>query len=72
MQIPGNFILMLSGVPCVGKTTTAYNILKYQPEFRRVSELDIVRTIVRATIRNIENPESHRNSSPIPAADHFQ
>lgn len=55
MQIPGNFILMLSGVPCVGKTTTAYNILKYQPEFRRVSELDIVRTIVRATIRNIEN-----------------
>lgn len=55
MQIPGDFILMLSGVPCVGKTTTAYNILKYQTEFRRVSELDIIRTIVRATIRNIEN-----------------
>ena len=55
VQIPGDFILMLSGVPCVGKTTTAYNILKYQPEFRLVSELDIIRTIVRATIRNIEN-----------------
>ncbi len=46
---------MLSGVPCVGKTTTAYNILKYQPDFRRVSELDLIRTIIRAVIRNIEN-----------------
>lgn len=51
-HIPKDFVLILSGVQCVGKTTTAYNILKYNPEFRRVSELDIIRTVVRTTIRN--------------------
>ena len=45
---------MLSGVPCVGKTTTAYNILKSAPEFRRVSELDIIRTVIRSVFRTLE------------------
>jgi len=52
---------MISGVPCVGKTTTAYNIIKHFPEFRRVSELDIIRTVVRSVIKNLE---SENNISP--------
>lgn len=47
-SFPKDLILMLSGVPCVGKTTTAYQLLKNFPEFRRVSELDILRTMARA------------------------
>lgn len=47
MHIPKDTILLLSGVSCVGKTTAAYGIVKKYPEFRRVSELDLVRTIVR-------------------------
>ena len=57
LQIPKDYILILSGVPCIGKTTTAYNIVKNLPEFRRVSELDIIRTIVRAVIKNFEHKE---------------
>ncbi|MCM1261710.1 MAG: hypothetical protein NC313_03235 [Butyrivibrio sp.] len=47
MPIPKDAILMLSGVSCVGKTTVAYEIIKNYPEFRRVSEYDLIRTIVR-------------------------
>lgn len=47
MSVPKDAILMLSGVSCVGKTTTAYEIVKNYPEFRRVSEYDLLRTIVR-------------------------
>lgn len=57
LHIPNDCILMLSGVPCVGKTTTAYNILKYAPEFRRVSELDIIRTVIRSVFRTLENED---------------
>lgn len=55
VHIPSDCILMLSGVPCVGKTTTAYNILKLAPEFRRVSELDIIRTVIRSVFRTLED-----------------
>jgi 2-phosphoglycerate kinase len=46
-KIPNDLILMLSGVPCVGKTTVAYNLIKMCSDFRRVSELDIIRNIIR-------------------------
>ena len=52
--IPSNVILLLSGVQCVGKTTTAYNLIKYTTVFRRVSELDIIRTIVRSAVQEFE------------------
>lgn len=51
--IPKDTVLLISGVQCVGKTTTAYNIVQNYPDFRRVSELDIIRTIVRATLINL-------------------
>lgn len=57
LNIPKDCILILSGVPCVGKTTTAYNILRSFPEFRRVSELDIIRTVVRSVINTLERKE---------------
>ena len=47
MYVPKDVILMLSGVSCVGKTTAAYEIVKNYPEFRRVSEYDLLRTVVR-------------------------
>lgn len=47
MYIPKDAILMLSGVSCVGKTTAAYEIVKNYPVFRRVSEYDLLRTVVR-------------------------
>lgn len=47
MHVPKDAILMLSGVSCVGKTTAAYEIVKNYPEFRRVSEYDLLRTVVR-------------------------
>ena len=48
MNFPKDLILMISGVPCVGKTTTAYRLIERVPAFRRVSELDILRTMARA------------------------
>ena len=53
MNIANDTIVMLSGVSCVGKTTTAYEIIKRYPQFRRVSELDILRTIVRTAYEQI-------------------
>lgn len=53
MNIANDTIVMFSGVSCVGKTTTAYEIIKKYPQFRRVSELDILRTIVRTAYEQI-------------------
>lgn len=46
MHILKDVILMLSGVSCVGKITAAYEIVKNYTEFRRVSEYDLIRTVV--------------------------
>jgi len=63
MNIPNDLTILLSGVPCVGKTTTAYNLIKKYPAFRRVSELDIIRTVIRSVIKNLEtkNVLSHED-----------
>ena len=53
MDIPKDTILMLSGVSCVGKTTTAYEIVKNYSEFRRVSEYDLIRTVVRTAYEHL-------------------
>ena len=53
IQLPNDLIIMLSGVSCVGKTTTAYNLLQEIPQLRRVSELDIIRTMARAIVKEI-------------------
>ncbi len=56
-SIPKDTILMLSGVSCVGKTTTAYEIVKNYPVFRRVSELDMIRAIVRTAYEHFATEE---------------
>ena len=53
MYIPKDAILMLSGVSCVGKTTTVYKIVKNYPEFRRISEYDLIRTVVRTAYEQL-------------------
>lgn len=53
-KIPNDLILIISGVSCVGKTTAAYNILKKHPCFKRVSELDVFRALIRSTIEEFE------------------
>lgn len=56
--ISNQTILLLTGLPCVGKTTVAYEILKNHSEFRRVTELDIIRTIVRAVLTQLDSSKS--------------
>ena len=64
MRIPKDAILMLSGVSCVGKTTTAYEIVKNYPEFRRVSEYDLIRTVVRTSYEHLAD-ETYINKNEL-------
>lgn len=65
VPIPKDLILILSGVSCVGKTTTAYNLLKKYPEFKRVSETDILRTMLRTIIKDIESSVDYTDKEKI-------
>lgn len=46
-QLPENLIVLISGVPGVGKTTISYELSKKYKEFRLVEETDIIREILR-------------------------
>lgn len=46
-ELPHNLIVLISGVPGVGKTTISYELLKKYKEFRLVEETDIIREILR-------------------------
>lgn len=58
-SISNKTILLITGLPCVGKTTVAYEILKSHSEFRRVTELDIIRTIVRTVLTRLNMLKSY-------------
>lgn len=45
--IPKGFILLISGVPGVGKTTISYTLLKHCSPFRIIKETDILRDSLR-------------------------
>lgn len=45
--IPKGFIIFISGVPGVGKTTISYELLKRYNEFRIIEETDLIREILR-------------------------
>jgi 2-phosphoglycerate kinase len=49
------FILFISGVPCVGKTTISYKLLEDYPFFKRITELDMIKTVIRSIIKENEN-----------------
>lgn len=46
-KLPENLVVLISGVPGVGKTTISYELLKKYKEFRLVEETDIIREILR-------------------------
>ncbi len=54
-KIADNTVLILSGVPCVGKTSVAYKIIQKYSIFRRVSEMDIVRAVIRTVFNDLIN-----------------
>lgn len=63
INLPKDFVLIISGVSCVGKTTAAYNLLKEYPEFKRVTEIDIIRMILRSTIKDVVNNLSYSDQN---------
>ncbi|MBQ3757410.1 MAG: AAA family ATPase [Oscillospiraceae bacterium] len=46
-SIPGDFVLFISGVPGVGKTTLSYELLKNYNAFRIIEETDLIREVLR-------------------------
>lgn len=46
-ELPKGFIVFISGVPGVGKTTISYELLRIFDEFRIVEETDIIREVIR-------------------------
>lgn len=46
-ELPKGFIVFISGVPGVGKTTISYELLKMFDEFRIVEETDLIREVLR-------------------------
>lgn len=46
-KLPQDLIILISGVPGVGKTTISNELLKTYKEFRLVEETDIIREILR-------------------------
>lgn len=45
--IPQGFIVFISGVPGLGKTTVSYELLKRYEQFRIIEETDLLREILR-------------------------
>ncbi len=47
INIPDGFIVFISGVPGVGKTTLSYELLNSFDQFRLIQETDLMREIIR-------------------------
>jgi len=45
--VPEGFIVFISGVPGVGKTTISYELLKACTDFRIIEETDLIREVLR-------------------------
>lgn len=45
--LPQNLVLLISGVPGVGKTTLSNELLKIYKEFKPIEETDVIREISR-------------------------
>ena len=75
--IPEGFVVFISGVPGVGKTTISYELLKRYEEFRIIQETDLIREILRGYNEYLE--ESSNNSDIVkeiceknPIPDHMK
>jgi len=47
IELPEGFIVFISGVPGVGKTTISYELLKIFGAFRIIEETDLIREVLR-------------------------
>lgn len=56
--LPDDLIVLISGVPGVGKTTISYELLKLYEEFRLIEETDIIREILRGYNEHLEKVHS--------------
>lgn len=45
--LPKDLVILISGVPGVGKTTISYELLKTHKEFRLIEETDVIREVLR-------------------------
>lgn len=61
-DIPGGFVVFISGVPGVGKTTVSYELLKMFDCFRIIEETDLIRETLRGYNEYIENEFKDRAS----------
>lgn len=59
--LPKDLIILISGIPGVGKTTISYELLQTYEEFRIVEETDIMREILRGY-----NKQLARNYKSLP------
>ena len=64
-NIPDDFILLISGTSCVGKTAVAQRIITLIPEFRNVTEMDILRTAARAIVEDSVDLFKLNKSNPV-------
>lgn len=63
VNIPDGFIVFISGVPGVGKTTISYELLKSHMEFRIIQETDLIREVLRGYNGYLEEKCSNKLSS---------
>lgn len=65
LTIPDYFIVFISGVPGVGKTTISYELLKRFNEFRIVEETDLIREVLRGYNDFLINEFCDNTDTPI-------
>ena len=73
IEIPEGFIVFISGVPGVGKTTISYELLKRFNTFRIIEETDLIREVLRGynSFLNQEFPkQSYDILSKVKITDH--
>ena len=54
VEVPKGFIVVISGVPGVGKTTVSYELLKRFDSFRIIEETDLIREVLLGYNRYIK------------------
>ena len=60
VDIPDGFVVFISGVPGVGKTTISYELLKKFDKFRIIEETDLIREVLRGYNKYLINEYGNR------------
>ena len=70
LKIPKDFIVFISGVPGIGKTTISYGLLKEFDDFRIIEETDLIREVLRGYNEYINDEFKSIMLDKIEIADH--